>query len=150
MEFLFAIYELREKTEKVVGPITITGPDLSVYQSADDNGKANTQIPNVFHKEEHKSKFESQMQFLLSIFIIVTDITMIISYAVRFYIVSIKRNKIERTTNKRKRLPFICLAIGVTFIICTLQFAVTRFAMDMIIFWANMILIANSGLNSII
>ena len=140
---------LEKKQKRVVGPITITGPDLSVYQSTDDNGKANTQIPNVFHKEEHKSKFENQMQFLLSIFILVTDI-MIISYAVRFYVVSIKRNKIERTTNKRKRLPVICLAIGVTFIICTLPFAVTRFAMDMIIFWANMILIANSGLNSII
>ena len=147
---LFAIYELREKTEKFVSPITTTGPDLSIYQSTYDNGKANTQIPNVFHKEEYKSKIQSQMQFLLSIFVIVTDITMIISHAVRFYVVSIKRNKIERTTNKRKRLPVICLAIGVTFIICTLPFAVTRFAMDLIIFWANMILIANSGLNRII
>ena len=101
---------LEKKQKRVVGPITITGPDLSVYQSTDDNGKANTQIPNVFHKEEHKSKFENQMQFLLSIFILVTDI-MIISYAVRFYVVSIKRNKMERTTNKRKRLPVICLAI---------------------------------------
>ena len=117
---LFAVYVLREKTEKVVGPITTTGPDLPIYQFSYDNGKANTHIPNVFHKEEHKSEFQSQMQFLLSIFIIVTDITMIISYAVRFYVVSIKRNKIERTTNKRKRLPVICLAIGVTFIICTI------------------------------
>ena len=51
-----------------------------------------------------KSKFESQMHFLLSIFIIMTEITMIISYEVIIYVVSIKRNKTKRTTNKRKRL----------------------------------------------
>ena len=104
----------------------------------------------MLHKEEHKSKFESQMHFLLSIFVIMTDITMIISYAVIVYVVSIKRNKIKRTTNKRKRLLVICLAIGATFIIFTLPFAVTRFTMGMIIFWANMILITNSGLISMI
>ena len=104
----------------------------------------------MLHKEEHKSKFESQMHFLLSIFMIMTDITMIISYAVIVYVVSIKRNKIKRTTNKRKRLLVICLAIGATFIIFTPPFAVTRFTMGMIIFWANMILITNSGLISMI
>ena len=33
-----------------------------------------------------------------------TEITMIISYGVIIYVVSIKRNKTKRTTNKRKRL----------------------------------------------
>lgn len=104
----------------------------------------------MFQKKERKSTFESQMQFLLSIFIIVTDIIMVISYTVIIYVVSMKRSKTERATNNRKRLPVICLAIGVTIIICTMPFAVTRFAMSMIIFWVNVILIANSGLNSVI
>lgn len=95
-------------------------------------------------------KFESDMQFLLSVFLVITDTLMIMCYSIVVYVTSIQKKKVRSISEKNNRLPIICLFIGATFIFCTFPFATARFATGEIKFWANVILIINSGMNSII
>ena len=60
-----------------------------------------------------------------------------------------KRN-IARKSGKENRLPILCVVIAGVFVIFILPYATTRFYLGYVPFWANYILILNSGMNSIV
>ena len=97
---------------------------------------------------EKTSKFSKDMGLSLSVVIIIADIAMVASYSLIIHETSLKRN-VTTNQGKLKKLPFVCLAIVVTFILF-IPYAVVKLAAGKIPFWANLILISNSAINSIV
>ena len=64
---------------------------------------------------------------------------------------SFKNRKTVATTGEGDhQLPFLCVFIAGVFVMFTLPYAATRFYLGYVPFWANYILILNSGMNSIV
>ena len=93
-------------------------------------------------------KYFTDAQFTLSLAIIIADILIFIFYSLIIYYTSSKTIKNNKT--KGKKLPIICMAIAATFIFLTLPYVVTRFTLGLAAFWANLTLLMNSGMNSIL
>ena len=98
-----------------------------------------------------KQRFQPNAQLVLSIIIVTLDFLMVSCYSTIIYQMSLinKKNTAKRR-RKEHRLPILCVAIASTFIIFTLPYAITRFYLGHVPFWANYILILNSGMNSIV
>ena len=116
-----------------------------------ENGSTtpNPSLQNVTMITEKTSKFSKDMRLSLSVVIIIADIAMVASYSLIIYETSLKRN-VTTNQGKLKKLPFVCLAIVVTFTLFTLPYAVVKLAAGKIPFLANFILISNSAINSIV
>lgn len=96
-----------------------------------------------------ENSFQKDMELTISVIIIIADIIMITSYSLIVYTMNFK-NRASGSFGELKKLPVICIAIVLTFILFTLPFATINLATGKIPFWANLILIANSGMNSIV
>ena len=91
------------------------------------------------------------MQFTLSVLIIIADFIIFSTDVLIIYLATLKTKKISRSGKQSNRLLVICVAIAATFVLFTLPYAVTRFAIGEVPFWANLILmILSSGMNSIV
>ena len=90
---------------------------------------------------EKTSKFSKDMGLSLSVVIIIADIAMVASYSLIIHETSLKRN-VTTNQGKLKKLPL-------TFILF-IPYAVVKLAAGKIPFWANLILISNSAINSIV
>ena len=93
--------------------------------------------------------FQEKMQLTLSIIIIIADMVMITSYSLILYQVNFKR-KVSSTQKKSSKLSLVCIATVVTFVLLTLPYAITRILTGQVPFWANVILVTNSGMNSVV
>ena len=78
--------------------------------------------------ETGKDIFKMDMQFTLSVIIIIADIIIISSYVLIIYFVTFKTKNISRSGKQSNRLLVICVAIAATFVLFTLPHAVTRLA----------------------
>ena len=94
--------------------------------------------------------FKRDMQFALSVIIIIADVIIISSYSLIIYVTTFKTKKVSSSGNQSIRLPVICVAIAATFVLFTLPYAVARLAFGGVPFVPNFILVLNSGMNSII
>ena len=94
-------------------------------------------------------KVESEKEIIVSITIIVVDIVMIFSYSIIIYHHRLKNKVATQLTKRQKNLPIICIILGATFVLFTLPFALLVFTMEDVPFYANVILVGNSGVNSI-
>ena len=99
---------------------------------------------------ETLNSFKSDMQLVLSITIIVADVTIVASYFVIIFLTTFRRKKISSSLKKSSRLSTICVVIAATFVLFTLPYAVARFTIGAANFWGNFILVLNSGMNSIV
>ena len=99
---------------------------------------------------ETLNSFKSDMQLVLSVTIIVADVAIVVSYFIIIFLTTFKRKKISTSLKKSNRLSTICVAIAATFVLFTLPYAATRFTIGAAKFWANFILVLNSGMNSIV
>lgn len=95
------------------------------------------------------NNFQERMQLTLSIIILIADMIMITSYSLILYQVNYKR-KVLSTKKKSRNLSLVCIATVVTFVLLTLPYAITRILTGQVPFWANAILVTNSGMNSVV
>ena len=100
--------------------------------------------------EPESHVFKRDMQFALSVIIIIADVIIISSYSLIIYVTTFKTKKVSSSGNQSIRLPVICVAIAATFVLFTLPYAVARLAFGGVPFVPNFILVLNSGMNSII
>ena len=98
-----------------------------------------------------KHRFQPNAQLVLSIVIVTLDLLMVSCYSTIIYQMNFmnKRNMV-RKSKKKHRLPVLCVVIAGVFVIFTLPYAITRFFVGYVPFWANYFLILNSGVNSIV
>ena len=95
-------------------------------------------------------KVESEKEMIVSITIIAVDVVMIFSYFIIIYHYRLKNRVATHQTKLQKKLPIICILLGATFVLFTLPFALLVFTMEDVPFYANVILVGNSGVNSIV
>ena len=95
-------------------------------------------------------KVEFEKEMIVSITIIVVDIVIIFSYSIIIYHHRLKNKVATQLTKRQKKLPIICIILGATFVLFTLPFALLVFTMEDVPFYANVILVGNSGVNSIV
>ena len=89
---------------------------------------------------KNRAEFHDDMQLVLSITIALMDFSMVICYSIIIYHMRYKtRNNV---------VPIICVFIAAVFVIFTLPYAIARFCTEHLPFWANFILLLNSGVNS--
>ena len=148
---------LEEFTETFKQSDTVSGiqdqsfnTTLNPYLLTTENSTTlNLSQENLTLNTEKENSFQKDMELTISVIIIIADIIMIISYSLIVYTMNFK-NRVSGNLGELKKLPVICIAIVFTFILFTLPFATIKLATRKIPFWANMILIANSGMNSIV
>ena len=122
-----------------------------------------TRIPNVNTFEiETQSKFGDTMKDALSYIIIVADVTFIACNIAIVYILSrhqkkkmhqISSSSIKNSgMTKERKVSVICLIVTLTFVLFTFPFTVMRLSgsTNAVSFWANILLVVNSGMNSIV
>ena len=98
-----------------------------------------------------KHRFQPNAQLVLSVIIVTLDFLMVSCYSAIIYQMSvINKKSTARGSVKEHGLPILCVAIASTFIVFTLPYAIARFYLGHVPFWANYILILNSGMNSIV
>ena len=98
-----------------------------------------------------KHRFQPNAQLVLSIVIVMLDFLLASCYSTIIYRMSLMNKKnIVIKTKREHRLPVLCVVIAGVFVIFTLPYAITRFYLGYVPFWANYILIVNSGMNSIV
>ena len=137
---LFVQYELKEATQKVVffttsimlvnsTSLTTAVSKLYVNQTTNDSAITIKLKKVVERKVKNRAKFQSDMQFLLSVCIAVADVLMIISYSVVVSVINIRKKKVHSTSERKSRLPIICSSIGATFVsgtICSFKICFGR------------------------
>ena len=95
--------------------------------------------------------FHIHAQIVLSICIVTLDLLMILCYSTIIYQMSFKHKiDISNKSKQNHRLPILCVVIVIVFVIFTSPYAITRFCLGYVPFWANYVLIWNSGMNSIV
>ena len=99
---------------------------------------------------QNNDKYPEHLQMILSVAIVIADFIMISSYFLITYVATVKRKKISRTYGKISKLLIVCTIIGATFVVFTIPYAVARFILGKIPFWASFIIVLNSGMNSVI
>ena len=99
---------------------------------------------------QNNNKYPEHLQMILSIMIIIADFIIISSYLLVIYVTAVKKKKISRTHDKISKLLIICIIIGATFVLFTIPYAIARFILGKIPFWASFIIVLNSGMNSVV
>ena len=100
---------------------------------------------------ENEHNFPKDLQLVLSIVIILLDFSMVISYSIIIYNMSYKKRKnLVPESAKDERLPILCVVIAAVFVLFTMPYAITRLSFGSVPFWANFILLLNSGMNSLV
>ena len=136
----YTVYELTEMEPTVSGrhnrSISLNRTIISIPE------------PRIKRK---RVRFINDMQLVLSIVIAMTDVLMILCYCTIIYQMSFKnRKKIVTKSAEDERLPILCVVIAAVFVLFTLPYAVARFYLGKIRFWANFIFLLNSGVNSVV
>lgn len=105
----------------------------------------------AIRKIRREKTYQDTMQIVLSVFIIIADIVLISAYGMIIYLLN-REKKVTTTspTHYENRVSIICVFIVATFVIFTLPYALVRLITGNVPLWGNLILISNSGLNSII
>ena len=102
-------------------------------------------------KKHMKRIFLNDMELVLSISIVASDLLMILCYSTIIYQTSCKSRKCKTTKSKKDEgLPLLCLFIAGVFVIFTLPYAITRFYLGRVRCWAKICLILNSGMNCVV
>ncbi|XP_057305623.1 octopamine receptor beta-2R-like [Hydractinia symbiolongicarpus] len=93
-------------------------------------------------------RYHTTMQLVLSVFIVIGDVFLVQSYGFITYWL----NKNTNIASRRKGLKIstLCGLITIAFVLLTLPYALCRFIMGNVPYWANLLLVSNSGLNSIV
>ena len=100
-----------------------------------------------------KEKYKLFIQDLLSWFIIGADTLLICLYSLIIYRVHVSnrdakiQSQSDHSTNK---IGLVCVFVAASFVLFTLPYAVSTLVSGAAGFWANIILVSNSGLNCVV
>ena len=145
-------------TALTIGVITyivyeLTEMELTVSDRLNQPVLKNRTVPLIVQQatNENEGNFPKDIQLVLSIVIIMLDFSMVISYSIIIYKMSYKKTEnVVPKTAEDERLPILCVVIATVFVIFTMPYAVARFSFGSVPFWANFILLLNSGMNSLV
>ena len=126
----------------VIGVTTYTAYELTEMEPA---------VSDRQNQPVSQNNFQKDIQLVLSIVIVVLDFSMVVSYGIIIYRMSFKkRKKLTPKSAKHERLPILCVLIAAVFVLFTMPYAITRVSFGSVPFWANFILLLNSGMNSLV
>ena len=126
----------------VIGVTTYTAYELTEMEPA---------VSDTQNQPVSQNNFQKDIQLVLSIVIVVLDFSMVVSYGIIIYRMSYKkRKKLTPKSAKHERLPILCVLIAAVFVLFTMPYAITRVSFGSVPFWANFILLLNSGMNSLV
>ena len=126
----------------VIGVTTYTAYELTEMESA---------VSDRQNQPVSQNNFQKDIQLVLSIVIVVLDFSMVVSYGIIIYRMSYKkRKKLTPKSAKHERLPILCVLIAAVFVLFTMPYAIARVSFGSVPFWANFILLLNSGMNSLV
>ena len=110
-----------------------------------------TKTPQISpYVTEGDENFPKGVEFVLSVIIILADFIMTFSYSLIILKTTLKKKKPSSNQEQSYKLQVVCIAIGSTFVLFTLPYAIARFTLGMTPVWASFILVLNSGMNSIV
>ena len=97
-------------------------------------------------------RFRRNVQLVLSISIVASDLLMILCYSTIIYQMSYKIRKRKTAKSKKDEgLPLLCVFIAAVFVIFTLPYPITIFYFRCSpYFWTKFCLVLNSGMNSVV
>ena len=110
--------------------------------------KIGSTLSPLFTKTSN-SNYNSDVEYTLSVVIIAADVLIFSLYCLIIHHATSSK-KMASIKIKHKKLPIVCSAIDVTFVLLTLPFVIAKFFLGYIPSWANRSLIINSGMNSIV
>ena len=126
----------------VIGVTTYTAYELAEMEPA---------VSDRQNQPVSRNNFQKDIQLVLSIVIVVLDFSMVVSYGIIIYRMSYKkRKKLTPKSAKHERLPILCVLIAAVFVLFTMPYAIARVSFGSVPFWANFILLLNSGMNSLV
>ena len=126
----------------VIGVTTYTAYELTEMEPA---------VSDTQNQPVSQNNFQKDIQLVLSIVIVVLDFSMVVSYGIIIYRMSYKkRKKLTPKSAKHERLPILCVLIAAVFVLFTMPYAIARVSFGSVPFWANFILLLNSGMNSLV
>ena len=126
----------------VIGVTTYTAYELTEMEPA---------VSDRQNQPVSQNNFQKDIQLVLSIVIVVLDFSMVVSYGIIIYRMSYKkRKKLTPKSAKHERLPILCVLIAAVFVLFTMPYAIARVSFGSVPFWANFILLLNSGMNSLV
>ena len=126
----------------VIGVTTYTAYELTEMEPA---------VSDRQNQPVSQNNFQKDIQLVLSIVIVVLDFSMVVSYGIIIYRMSFKkRKKLTPKSAKHERLPILCVLIAAVFVLFTMPYAIARVSFGSVPFWANFILLLNSGMNSLV
>ena len=126
----------------VIGVTTYTAYELTEMEPA---------VSDRQNQPVSQNNFQKDIQLVLSIVIVVLDFSMVVSYGIIIYRMSYKKRKtFTPKSAKHERLPILCVLIAAVFVLFTMPYAITRVSFGSVPFWANFILLLNSGMNSLV
>ena len=126
----------------VIGVTTYTAYELAEMEPA---------VSDRQNQPVSRNNFQKDIQLVLSIVIVVLDFSMVVSYGIIIYRMSYKKRKtFTPKSAKHERLPILCVLIAAVFVLFTMPYAITRVSFGSVPFWANFILLLNSGMNSLV
>ena len=117
------------------------------------SNKTNTPIFQKTLLMTKEEKYKDFVQHLLAGFIIGADILLIFLYALIIYRVrasnqnSQVKSKSHHSTNK---VGLVCIFVAASFVLFTIPYGLKTFVSGDAGFWTNIILVGNSGMNSVI
>ena len=128
---------------------TVTTCDSRTQSDRKTRHNASTTISPK--KNESSCSKKQDTELVLSVSIVASDLLMILCYSTIIYQMSYKSRKCKTTKSKKDEgLPLLCLFIAGVFVVFTLPWAIARFYLGRVPFWARMCLILNSGMNCVV
>ena len=124
--------------------------NLRIYRTRRSPPSRSSSHPPTLPPGPKSNTFKADMQFTLSVIIIIADIVIISSYSLIIYLTTFKTKKVSSAQKQSNKLPIICIAIAATFVMFTLPYAIATFVIGVATFWPNFMLVLNSGVNSIV
>ena len=121
-------------------------------KSSNINGSSEAKIGSTLSPlftQKINSSYNSHVEYTLSAVIVAADVLIFSLYSLIIHHATSSKKK-ANIKIKHKKLPMVCLAIGVTFVLLTLPFVIAKLFLGYIPSWANRTLIINSGMNSIV
>ena len=138
-------------TEIVYNVLNGTTPLTTII--ALPSNKTNTPIFQKTLLMTKEEKYKDFVQHLLAGFIIGADILLIFLYALIIYRVRASNQKSQvksKSHHSTNKVGLVCIFVAASFVLFTIPYGLKTFVSGDAGFWTNIILVGNSGMNSVI
>ena len=115
--------------------------------------RRNNTIVTTIDIQKDINNFGSEMKTAVAILILVADVGFILCNTAIVYLLS-RKKKIQTNSlssrNTERKVSIICVVVTLTFVLFTMPYAFCKLSTNSVPVWANILLVVNSGMNSII